>query len=418
MMITGILALFLCGILSSIRVAAAGGVSPGMGSESTKTHTMEVGDFVGDPVLDLNVDGTTCSGTIRVPLGMTIFLAVRDGVTDTDFIPLYQTLPLKGPVSEVPYAFRIQYAKDETHGKAFLTESHAQGIAFPIRLLTEGTSTEGSGSWRFAAPEDASVDLDLKATLGITVLKRNRIYELATWTIKNGKVTSTSTLKVMVADSPAALHQFKADRTLEPEILHWQDDAESMWKNIKNDPGPSLPGQPDINLTIIPVQNDLTPAPGERQYYQLKSIPSQVVQINLLVGDKLDPAHRMVLKIVKGEGTLVTHVTKDDRTIQFTADLETGGRHYLLSYAKTYPRPVSYVLNQQSFAPAWYLPEMFKLCDLDLMSPYETPKPSVSSSTNFGELGKPGSRLYFSLNGKKYDNPDYPSVRLQVGVQE
>jgi len=86
--------------------------------------------------------------------------------------------------------------------------------------------------------------------------------KLATWTIKIGKITSTTTLKILVADSPAALHQINADQTREPEILHWQKDAESMWKDIKNDPGPSLPGQNGIKLAIIPIQYDLPQGPG------------------------------------------------------------------------------------------------------------------------------------------------------------
>jgi len=151
MMITGMLALFFCGILSGVRVAVAGDVLPGMGSESTKGHTAVTSTPVGEPVLDLNVDGTACSGTIRVPLGMTIMLAVRDSDRGADIIPLYQTLLSKGPVGEVPYVFRFQYAKDDAHGKVFLTQSGAWGIAYPIKVYNHGGS--GGGSSHFPAPE-------------------------------------------------------------------------------------------------------------------------------------------------------------------------------------------------------------------------------------------------------------------------
>jgi hypothetical protein len=110
---------------------------------------------------------------------------------------------------------------------------------------------------------------------------------------------------------------------------------------------------------------------------------------------------------------MTSYVGQASQTITCMIDLETGRQHHFLSYVHRYPGRIDFQVDQCAFAPAMYAPTYEKAPWLTYMQVF--PKQNGSWNTGFG-CDSLGSLPYFSLNEKRYESPDYPSVILQVGA--
>jgi hypothetical protein len=388
------------------------------------------------PSLDLAMKGMRCTGTLTAPRGTTVFLALRkDHGADYNVI-LNFTIPADAPVRNLPVRFYCQTEREIlSNGKAALVQRSNAKIPFPTAFYFK-TGVPGAACISLEADADVPVKFDPKWKAGTTVLQRNRVYDLATWLAPKAKpmnpkwpvfnISREATLMVIVADSLAVVSQFVPKANLETNhVFQWQTDVARITKNINETTVQTMPNAPPWARMVLVNNENAWGPPDDYGQFEVKADPSQPIMVRLLVGGKVDSARQVTLKLDHGEGVLTSHVAQADRTMTYTADLETGNRHYPVTYSRTYPCTVAFSTTYLNIDPALDIPDFNKVRGKVVTCPTEYPlsmavysKPIVPDGVWYSDGEWTSSYPDFPAftADKKYIATQFPSVVVEIGL--
>jgi hypothetical protein len=414
-------------------------------AEDSAPLSANTAQLPGDPPsLNLEMKGMRCTGTLTAPRGTTVFLALREDHGEHYDVILDVTIPADAPVRNFPFQFFCLTDREIiSDGKAALVQRFKLQLPFPTAFYLRGVGVGGGGAYISSELDaDVPVKFEPKLPAGTTILQRNRVYDLATWMAPNTKPTNPhsllrtnispdATLMVIVADSIGVVHQFVPLAVIHRiqlfetnHVLQFAKNVPEVTRNIEAMRVQAIANVPPLARLVLVKNDNAWGPPDDYGQYELKAASSQPIVVRLNIGGKIDPASQVTVKLDHGEGILTAHVTQADRTITYTADLETGNRHYPVVYSRTYSCPVTFSADPSNWAPTW-LPQYVKQGGEVgtsstgyplIMAVYSTPKVPDNVPYSDGEWNSaPWDFPAFTAN-KKYIATQFPSVVVEIGV--